>query len=209
MCLEFRIDVCLWNTYLYLCVRVCTLNIQYLHTCLCLYVCPLLCTHAIGVEVIPFGLFNRHQLSFVLQEMDAADYYPRIHKFFMCKLKLYGLMNSVCETVQAKCPSTPQPTPPSRSMVKIKRCIFFIFLHLYSLFSCMPCSCLFPSFFLQFLDWACLAGPKGANLLSVLLFLPESADRIFPTKYTHTHWKIVLVRLRLHTYPSWNGLYKV
>lgn len=110
--------------------------------CICVYVCahwtysicipacvcmcaPLLCTHAIGVEVIPFGLFNRHQLSFVLQEMDAADYYPRIHKFFMCKLKLYGLMNSVCETVQAKCPSTPQPTPPSRSMVKIKRCIFF------------------------------------------------------------------------------------
>lgn len=48
----------------------------------------LLCTNLIGVEVSPFGLFNRHQLSFVLQEMDAADYYPRIHKFFMGKLKL-------------------------------------------------------------------------------------------------------------------------
>lgn len=46
------------------------------------------CTHHMEVEVSPSGLFNRHQLSFLLQEMDAADYYPRIYKFFMGKLKL-------------------------------------------------------------------------------------------------------------------------
>lgn len=153
---------------LYLCVRVCTLNIQDLHTCLFLYVCPLLCTHAIGVEVIPFGLFNRHQLSFVLQEMDAADYYPRIHKFFMCKLKLYGLMNSVCETVQAKCPSTPHPTPPSCSTDKIKRCIFpsLFFVSLYA----MLLSVCFHPFLLQFLD--CLFSRTQRSKLVVCALIP-------------------------------------
>lgn len=79
--------LCLWNICtLYACVCVHILNVQCLMP---VSVCvSLLCAHPTGVEVSPFGLFSRHQLSFVLQEMDAADYYPRLHKFFMGNLKL-------------------------------------------------------------------------------------------------------------------------
>lgn len=41
-----------------------------------------------AIEVTPSGLFNRHHLSFVLQEMDAADDYPRFHKYFMGKAEV-------------------------------------------------------------------------------------------------------------------------
>lgn len=51
------------------------------HVCLCVRL-------LYPEEVNPSGLFNRHQLPILLQEMDAADYYQRIHKFFMGKLKL-------------------------------------------------------------------------------------------------------------------------
>ena len=78
---------CLWSVYLYVCV--CTYTGLRESAYGPLFVCvSLLCTHQMGVEVSPSGLFNRHQLSFLLQEMNAADYYPRIHKFFMGKLKL-------------------------------------------------------------------------------------------------------------------------
>lgn len=68
--------------------RYCILNMQhprYMRACGHVW---LFCTHWMGVEVSPFGLFNRHQSSLLLQEMDAVDYYLRIHKFFMGKLKL-------------------------------------------------------------------------------------------------------------------------
>lgn len=106
------------------CEYVHILFIQYLLTSLCVCVCLL------SVEASPSGLFNIHQLSFLLQEMDAADYYQKVHKFFMGKLKLWWLMNSVCWMAHAKLPAP--STLPSPAMLEIKRwrnclCLFFSF----------------------------------------------------------------------------------
>lgn len=79
------------------------LSIHYLHVSVC---ASLLCIRPIELEVSPFGLLNRHQLSFVLQEIDAADCYPRIHKFFMGKLKFRGWW------VQSVRRSVPKYSPP-------------------------------------------------------------------------------------------------
>lgn len=108
------------------CESVHILFIQYLLTSLCVCVCVCL----LSVEASPSGLFNRHQLSFLLQEMDAADYYQKVHKFFMGKLKLWWLMNSVCWMAHAKLPAP--STLPSPAMLEIKRwrnclCLFFSF----------------------------------------------------------------------------------
>lgn len=72
-------------------LSMCSNSTVYSVSCMCVCVCvSLCCSHLTGVEVSPSGLFNRHQLSFVLQEMDAADYYPRIHKYFMGEAEVIG-----------------------------------------------------------------------------------------------------------------------
>lgn len=73
-----------FRTFLVVCVYLfCTSSICVHRFLVCL------CVSRVYPEwrSFPLGCL-RHQLAFLLQEMDAADYYQKIHKFFMGKLKL-------------------------------------------------------------------------------------------------------------------------
>lgn len=130
--------------FVHLCMRVHILSLTaYMPVPACV---SLLCTHPIGVEVSPFGLFNRHQLSFVLQEMDAVDFYPRIHKLWAS----WSLGGWWIQSVRRPMPNVPLPTPLSPTMAEIKRwvCLYLISIYFFFFFYCMPCTRLFlPSLF--------------------------------------------------------------
>lgn len=191
------------------CFYLCLWNIQYVHctyvyvstywmysvSCLCMFVCLSSVPIRLEWRSVPLGCLADISCPLFFRKWMQPITIQGFINSLWATWSYRGLMNSVCETLHAKCPP-PNPVINRNGWDKAMNLSFFSFF-LFSIYA--PIS-LPPHPFL-FECWDCVpsAWPLGADLFFCALCPLWECRQNVPCKM-YPHWKLVLVHLMLQTY---------